>query len=77
MDAKKAFATRISFEVDGITAMAILGNLQLALRHHKNTGESSKVAKAFALDLQQSIERELPEVGAVLQMGWDPNFDID
>lgn len=62
--------------IDVITAMAVIGNIQLASRHPLNDGESLKIAIWFARILQERLDAVCPEYSAVIEMGWDPNFDI-
>jgi len=77
LTAEKLFSKTISFEIDCMTAICIVGNIQLATRHAKNIGESRKIAEAFARDLQKKITDKVPEAGIVLHMGWNPDFDIE
>lgn len=67
----------ISIVIDGITALTVLSQLQLATRHPKNTGPGRKQAEVFARELQKRIEQIMPEHSALMQMGWDQNFDVE
>lgn len=64
-------------EIDGICAMCIIASIQLATRHPKYKGPLSRVAIDFARKLQTEIPKRHPMTIAVLEMGWDPNFDIE
>lgn len=61
--------------VDVITAMSVIGQLQLASRHHANNGESRKIAEKFARELQAMVADVAPENKELMEMGWNPAFD--
>ena len=65
----------LRMDLDWGTAIAILGNLQLALRHPDNRGDSAAAARAFCDSLISNIERVVPELGPLLRMGDDPQHD--
>lgn len=66
----------IKLEVDPITAMCIIGNIQLATRHTENVGASRKIAEAFARKLQAEVVKYMPDQAALIEMGWNQTFDI-
>lgn len=62
--------------IDAVTAICIIGAIQLATRHPKFIGPSRVVTENFARELQAIVVEKFPETGATLAMGWDPNFDL-
>ena len=64
-------------EIDVTTAICLIAQLQLATRHPENIGPSRQVAEAFARVLQQQVVEVAPEAAAILEMGWNPDFDIE
>lgn len=65
----------ITVQLDTVTAMSVLGNIQLAGRHPANNGPSRQLAVDFGLQLQRKISEVWPDRAALMQMGWDPIFD--
>jgi hypothetical protein len=63
-------------DFDLVTAICVIAQLQLAARHPKNIGPSREVAEVFARSLQQKIIEVAPENAAIMEMGWNPDFDI-
>ena len=64
----------LTLSLSPLMALAILGHLQLALRHPRNTGPST----AMALDLARAIEAHVSAIPCFAEMcrrGWDPSFD--
>jgi len=70
---------KIKLEIDAVTAVILIGQLQLATRHPKNNGPSVPYAVAFARKLQQIIAEKFPDTSlpVTMEMGWNPNFDIE
>ena len=68
--------TTVQLDMDCLTCICVIGAIQLATRHPKFTGPSRAIAEKYARQLQQCVEEKLPATGAVLQMGWNPEFDI-
>ena len=64
-----------SIDCDVITAMSVIGQLQLASRHPGNTGASRQIAEKFARDLQEMVIRVAPENAELIEMGWNPAND--
>lgn len=65
-----------AFQIDLLTAMAIISQIQLASRHKlNNQTKTAKHAQAFARNMQAKIVEIEPRLNDVLQMGWDPEFD--
>ena len=65
----------INLSVNLINGFVLVGQLQLALRHPANEGESSKRMKQFAQDLIDAIASEVPDARQYLEMGWHSEFD--
>lgn len=66
----------IEMEIDCLVAMCIIGNIQLACRHHLNVGPSRLIAENFARELQKRVAYHWPDKAVVMEMGWNPDFDI-
>lgn len=66
----------ITLTMDCMVAMCLIGNIQLACRHSANTGPSRKIAENVARHLQEEVSKILPEQAALLEMGWNADFDI-
>lgn len=64
-----------SIDLDVITAMCIIAQIQLASRHRGNTGESAAIAASFARQLQEMVVAVAPENEQLIEMGWNPDFD--
>lgn len=64
-------------DFDLVTAVCVIAQLQLASRHPKNNGPSRELAEVFARTLQQKIAEVAPENAAIMEMGWNPDFDIE
>ncbi|MCA1991874.1 MAG: hypothetical protein LDL41_07490 [Coleofasciculus sp. S288] len=54
----------------------LLAQLQLAMRHPANTGPGSETIRTFAIELQQRLVELEPDLQAVLEKGWHPEFDV-
>lgn len=64
------------FIFDTLTAMCIISNIQLASRHPANNGPSIKIAISAAKEMQKSIAEKIPELNKIMEMGWNPEFDV-
>jgi hypothetical protein len=62
-------------ETDLTTAVALIGNLQLAFRHPQNRGPSRKAAERLVVELIEAIDPEHGAVYEFLMMGFDERFD--
>jgi len=58
------------------TAIAVLAELQLALRHPGNVGESAKAARKVVDTLIGALDAMSPGIGRLLRKGDDPNCDV-
>lgn len=63
-------------EIDVLTAICVIGQIQLASRHHLNKGESKRLAIIFARQLQERVNKIKPEYAVLIEMGWNPDFDL-
>lgn len=61
----------IAIEIDSLLLMAIIGNLQLALQHPQNNGESSKLARQFI----KQVTPRLTEIDATYKILIDAGFN--
>lgn len=66
----------IQFATTPARAFVLLGNIQLALRHPGNNGESAGIAREIGLNLQKAICAYVPEVEPLIEMGWDSSYDV-
>lgn len=57
------------------TAFAVVACLQLALRHPENRGVSAKLAEAFAKGIVLNVTQVSPDLGELLDLGFDPAYD--
>jgi len=77
-DEFRALAARVdrfTLSIRPVDAWILLSQLQLALRHPKNTGPSSEAAKQIARRLQ-SIVAPHGALAAVAERGWDASYDV-
>lgn len=65
-----------SVTIEAYTAFILISQLQLAARHPENTGPAANLAKGFAVNLAQIFNSIDPRIVAIIDKGWDPNFDI-
>lgn len=61
---------------DGQTALALVGQLHLALRHPMNRGPSSMFTRRFLNQLIRELDTLSPGIGAILNLGSSPAFDF-
>lgn len=74
--AEKLAAVRIDVQFDGVQAIAFCGQLQLALRHPENGGDSAVCARRFIDHCIDVFEHEgLKEFARLIRLGYDPAFD--
>ena len=67
----------IVLEIDGQTLFAVFAQLQLALRHPSNKGETSRVTRNFALKLQEMFCQIEPRAREICDAGWQSELDVD
>lgn len=63
-------------DIDLTLACCLIAQVQLACRHRGNNGASREIAEEFARKLQEQVVQVAPENSAILEMGWNPDFDI-
>ncbi|HEY9749440.1 MAG TPA: hypothetical protein V6C63_12210 [Allocoleopsis sp.] len=68
-------APPIHAEIDAGIAFALVGQLQLALRHPLNQGASSELVKRVAQELQAKLADIDPAIAQALNQGWDESLD--
>jgi hypothetical protein len=69
--------TDFGITLDVLSALSVIGTIQLASRHPNYTGPSRAVAIAFALELQEKVAEIAPSMEVILSMGWNPAFDVE
>jgi hypothetical protein len=57
-------------------AITIIAELQLALRHPSNKGESATIARQVVDSLIAGLDIASPGIGALLRRGDDPAHDV-
>lgn len=68
----------LPIEIDVGMVMALIGNIQLALRHPANTGASATSAKAIvAMFIQRLKEENFTCTAAIAELGDNPELDYD
>jgi hypothetical protein len=61
-----------TIDFDLTTACCLIAQIQLACRHR-----TREIVEAFARQLQEMVTMVAPENAIVLEMGWNPDFDIE
>jgi hypothetical protein len=56
--------------------LILITQLQLALRHPNNTGESATITRKFIENMTEAIGRFHPEAKTHIERGWDTNADM-
>ena len=68
---------RLPLHLDLTAALAIVGNLQLAMRHPGNDGPSREVARTLIDGIIERMETSgFPASAALARMGDDPRRDV-
>jgi len=63
----------VRLELGALEAVSIVGQLQLALRHPLNRGETTKIARLFI----EQVRRQVPEgLQRNIDAGFNPKMDI-
>jgi hypothetical protein len=57
-------------------AFMLIAQLQLALRHPDNVGDTALIARQLAEQLAEFVCREIPEAREVIDRGWQPCYDM-
>lgn len=58
-----------------LDGLALVSELQLALRHPMNVGPAAIRAERVARCVQAELTKIVPELGPVLELGWNPDYD--
>lgn len=66
----------VQLELSPLQAFTLIGHLQLALRHPGNVGPSADMAEAIARMMQDALTWQDATVGAAVEAGWNPCFDV-
>jgi len=56
--------------------IVLVAQMQLALRHPRNNGDSAKTCRDFCEQVIAEIARAEPELAEILTWGFDPSKDI-
>lgn len=56
--------------------VALIAQVQLALRHPANKGEGATLARLIIEDAIAGMEAHEPEIGPLLRRGFDPAYDV-
>lgn len=67
----------VHFSIDGLTLFLMIAQLQLALRHPSNRGDSAEQIRQLTIDLQNQLITRSPDLKPILDKGWHPEFDIN
>jgi hypothetical protein len=60
----------LKLEMDPAVALALLGHLQLALRHPAVGGATTEIVRGIAKVLEDHLSQGGPELKALAQAGW-------
>lgn len=71
----KLSKTPVVLAISGLEAMVLIGQLQLALGHPANKGNTADAAMKLAKQLQQVISGIDADVDRVIEQGWHSKFD--
>ena len=66
----------VNISIDGLTAFMLIAQLQLALRHPSNTGETADKVREIVVNLQNQLQTRSPDLKPILDKGWHPEFDV-
>lgn len=62
-------------QTDAVTAWSLMSQLQLALRHPKNTGPTADMARKTARKIIDTLAPPGTALREVAEMGWDRKYD--
>lgn len=65
----------LSFEIAWVNVVALVGCLQLALRHPANRGAPARVARHLIDGVIERVEPICPDLARLLRLGDDPAHD--
>lgn len=73
-EARKDYALPVLFSL--ATAVAVIGNLQMSLRHPDNTGEAARIVRNVIDQMLAKLVRDgFLATAAVAALGDDPRYD--
>lgn len=67
----------VTVDFDVTLSVCLIAQIQLACRHPKNLGASREIVEGFARMLQQEVSKVAPENDVVMEMGWNPDYDVE
>lgn len=67
----------VDLTIDILSVMTLIATVQFATRNPNWNGESKNLAVTVARSLQGVIAEAVPEYSAIMEMGWNPDFDIE
>jgi len=67
----------VRLEMNVAQLLVLVSQVQLALRHPNNKGESAAEATAFVRDVQEQLRALDPVFGEVIEHGFDQALDSD
>lgn len=68
-------APPVSLEIGRMELVCLISALQLALRHPRYNGASSKVVRDVIRQIEESAFEGFPATKAVIKRGWDRAYD--
>jgi hypothetical protein len=69
-------STCLQLELTMLEAAALLGHLQLALRHPENRGDVKKLVRTIAQAIEAFLSKCGPATAEICRRGWDPEHDV-
>jgi len=66
----------IHISLNGLEALMVLGSLQLACRHPAYQGMTRDFIDQFARGLAERLSVIGPEIAAICEAGFNPEFDV-
>ena len=74
---KRLAAQKFQLSLGLTEVLAVVGNLQLALRHPLNLGTNADTARVIVDVLIASVEKVSPDLATLMRLGDDKNFDAE
>ena len=66
----------IEMQISCESAICLIGQIQLALRHPQNVGASRNVVESIARKLQKAVTMIAPDWNDIFEMGWDESNQV-
>ena len=70
-------SSSLQLELTAIEAIALIGQLQLALRHPANRGPAAELIRTLAKALEEFLSKCGPATAEICRRGWDPEHDVE